>query len=198
VLLVGVVVLALAVAGLTYALLNRDNGGGNNNADTPRSDTGTPSTATHSNPGGGASPTPTPSSSASTAAPQTVSVTLSGSNTDYTGTCPPARSNAPEFTATFTVGKLPAEVSYRWLSKDGQIMDPGWKTLSFPEGGGKTKQDRAFVTTYNSTGTFRNSISVEVRSPKQTTSESVPFSVTCVSETPTGGASSSTSPSPSE
>ena len=198
VLLVGVVVLALAIAGLTYALLNRDNGGGNNNADTPRSDTGTPSTATHSNPGGGASPTPTPSSSASQTTPQSVSVTLSGSHTDYSGTCPPARSDAPEFTATFTVGKLPAEVSYRWLSKDGQIMDPGWKTLSFPEGGGKTKQDKAFVTTYNSTGTFRNSISVEVRSPKQTTSNSVPFSVTCVTETPTGGASSSTSPSPSE
>ncbi|MFI7404566.1 protein kinase [Streptomyces sp. NPDC049541] len=198
VLLVGVLVLALAIAGLTYALLNRGHGGGDNNADTPRSDTGTPSTATHSNPGGGASPTPSPSSSASKAAPQTVSVTLSGSNTDYSGTCPPARSDAPEFTATFTVGKLPAEVSYRWLSKDGQIMDPGWKTLSFPEGGGKTKQDRAFVTTYNSTGTFRNSISVEVRSPKQATSDPVPFSVTCVSETPTGGASSSTSPSPSE
>ncbi|MGW3119793.1 protein kinase domain-containing protein [Streptomyces sp. NPDC001107] len=199
VLVIGVVVLALAIAGLTYALLKRDNGGGgDNNADTPRSDSRTPSTATHSNPGGGASPTPTPSSSASTAAPQTVSVTLAGSNTDYSGACPPAQSDAPGFTATFTVGKLPAEVSYRWLSKDGQIMDPGWKTLSFPEGGGKTKQDRAFVTTYNSTGTFRNSISVEVRSPKRTTSNSVPFSVTCVSETPTGGASSSTSPSPSE
>ena len=198
VLLVGVVVLALAIAGLTYALLNRDKGGGNNNADTPRSDTKTPSTATHSNPGGGASPTPTPSSSPSKTTPQSVSVTVSGSGTDYSGTCPPARSDAPEFTATFTVGKLPAEVSYRWLSKDGQIMDPGWKTLSFPEGGGKTKQDKAFVTTYNSTGTFRNSISVEVRSPKQTTSNSVPFSVTCVAETPTGGASPSTSPSATE
>ncbi|MGW1748701.1 serine/threonine-protein kinase [Streptomyces sp. NPDC002092] len=195
VLLVGALVLALAIAGLTYALLNRDHGGGDNNADTPRSDTGTPSTATHSS--AGASPTPSPSSSASTEAPQTVSVTLAGSHTDYSGTCPPARGDAPEFTATFTVGKLPAEVSYRWLSKDGQIMDPGWKTLSFPAGGGKTKQDKAFVTTYNNTGTFRNSISVEVRSPKQATSESVPFSVTCVSETPTGGASSSTSPSPS-
>ncbi|MCD9877537.1 serine/threonine-protein kinase [Streptomyces guryensis] len=199
VLVVGLVVLALAIAGLTYALLNRDNGGkGNNNADTPRSDTGTPSTATHSNPGGGASPTPSPSGSASTAAPQSVSVTLSGSNTDYSGACPPPRSDAPAFTATFTVGRLPAEVSYRWVSKDGQIMDPGWKTLSFPEGGTKTKQDRAFVTTYNNTGTFRNSISVEVRSPKQTTSNSVPFSVTCVAETPTGGASPSTSSSPSQ
>ncbi|MEU6260077.1 serine/threonine-protein kinase [Streptomyces sp. NPDC047043] len=199
VLLVGVVVLALAIAGLTYALLNRGNGGGgDNNADNTRSDTGTSSTATRSNPGGGASPTPSPSKSASKAAPQSVSVTLSGANTDYSGACPPAQGDAPGFTATFTVGRLPAEVSYRWVSKDGQVMDPGWKTMSFPEGGGKTKQDKAFVTTYNSTGTFRNSISVEVRSPKQTTSNSVPFSVTCVAETPTGGASPSTSPSPSQ
>ena len=97
------------------------------------------------------------------------------------------------------MGRLPAEVTYRWVSKDGQVMDRGWKTLSFPEGGGRTKQDTAFVTTYDSSGTFRNSISVEVRSPKQTTSNSVPFSVTCVAETPTGGASpSGTSPSPSQ
>jgi eukaryotic-like serine/threonine-protein kinase len=198
VLLVGVVVLALAIAGLTYALLNRGNGGGGNKADNTRSATGTSPTATHSNPGGGASPTPTPSRSASTPAPQSVSVTLTGSHTDYSGSCPPAQSDAPAFTATFTVGRLPAEVSYRWVSKDGQVMDPGWKTLSFPEGGGKTRQDKAFVTTYDSAGTFRNSISVEVRSPKRTTSNSVPFSVTCVAETPTGGASPSTSASPSQ
>ncbi|WP_405874534.1 MULTISPECIES: serine/threonine-protein kinase [unclassified Streptomyces] len=198
VLVVGAVVLALALAGLTYALLNRDNGdGGDNNANT-RSGSGTSPTATDTESGGGAvSPTPTPSSSRSTA-PQSVKVTVAGANTEYSGTCPPSSSQAPGFTATFTVGKLPAQVSYRWLSKDGQVMDQGWKTLSFPQGGSKTKQDRAFVTTYDSTGTFRNEISVEVRSPVHTTSNSVPFSVTCVAETPTGGASPSTSPSPSE
>ncbi|MET7476192.1 serine/threonine-protein kinase [Streptomyces sp. NPDC005648] len=196
VLLIGVVVLALAIGGLTYALLNRGNGDkGSNNADNPRTDAGTSPTVTHSTPG---STTPSRSSSASSAPPQSVSVTLAGSNTDYSGTCPPAQGDAPGFTATFTVGRLPAEVTYRWVSKDGQVMDRGWKTLSFPEGGGRTKQDRAFVTTYDTTGTFRNSISVEVRSPQRTTSNSVPFSVTCVAETPTGGASpSGASPSPS-
>ncbi|MFF4506065.1 protein kinase [Streptomyces sp. NPDC001401] len=197
-LVTGLVVLALALAGLTYALLNRDNGNGNASGNNTRSESGTshPPTATHSGGGGAKSPTPSPSSSRTT--PQSVQVAVAGANTEYSGTCPPPSSQAPAFTATFTVGKLPAEVSYRWLSKDGQVMDPGWKTLSFPAGGGRTKQDRAFVTTYDSTGTFRNSISVEVRSPVQTTSNSVPFSVTCVAETPTGGASPSTSPSPSQ
>ncbi|MDF2272213.1 protein kinase [Streptomyces coacervatus] len=198
VLVTGLVVLALALAGLTYALLNRDNGNGNASGNNTRSESTTSHTPTATHSGGGAgSPTPSPSSSRTTA-PQSVQVTLAGANTDYSGSCPPPSNQAPAFTATFTVGKLPAEVSYRWVSKDGQVMDPGWKTLSFPAGGGKTKQDRAFVTTYDSTGTFRNSISVEVRSPVRTTSNSVPFSVTCVAETPTGGASPSTSPSPSQ
>jgi serine/threonine protein kinase len=200
VLVVGVIALALAIGGLTYALLNRDNGNGGSNANSnnTRSGGGTSQTPSTGKTGGGAaSPTPSPSSSHA-AAPQSVKVTLTGANTEYSGTCPPSSSQAPGFTATFTVGKLPAQVSYRWLSQDGQVMDQGWKTMSFPEGGSKTKQDKAFVTTYDSTGTFRNEISVEVRSPVHTTSDSVPFSVTCVAETPTDGASPSTSPSPSE
>ncbi|MFE7167566.1 serine/threonine-protein kinase [Streptomyces sp. NPDC057616] len=198
VLIAGLVVLALALAGLTYALLNRDNGNGNaSGADTRSASTTSPAPTTTKPAGGGAeSRTPSPSSSRTTSAPQSVQVTLTGANTSYSGSCPPAGGQAPAFTATFTVGKLPAEVSYRWVSQDGQVMDQGWRTMSFPEGGSKTKQDRAFVTTYDSTGTFRNAISVEVRSPVQTKSNSVPFSVTCVAETPTGGASSSASPSP--
>ncbi|MFI6563161.1 serine/threonine-protein kinase [Streptomyces sp. NPDC050534] len=198
-LIAGLLVLALALGGLTYALLNRGGGGGNASGDNTRSGGGTSQTPTTSNPAGGGASThsPSPSTSRTTSAPQTVQVTLAGANTSYSGSCPPASGQAPAFTATFTVGKLPAEVSYRWVSKDGQVMDQGWKTLSFPEGGSKTKQDRAFVTTYDSTGTFRNEISVEVRSPVTTTSNSVPFSVTCVAETPTGGASSSASPSTS-
>jgi hypothetical protein len=95
------------------------------------------------------------------------------------------------------VGRLPAQVSYRWVSEDGEVMDQGWKTLSFPEGGGRTKQDRAFVTTDDEGGTFENEISVEVRDPVETKSNSVAFSVTCVTETPTGGVSPSPTVSPS-
>lgn len=74
-------------------------------------------------------------------------------------------------------------------------MDAGWKTLSFPEGGGRTRQDTAFVTTNDDSGSFENEISVEVRDPVRTTSNSVPFSVTCETETPSDGASASVSPS---
>ncbi|MBZ9639154.1 serine/threonine protein kinase, partial [Streptomyces sp. PSKA30] len=139
--------------------------------------------------------TPTPSSSPTTAPPpQSVTVTLAGARTEYSGTCPPPNDQAPAFTATFTVGRLPAEVDYRWVTKDGEVES--WKTLSFPEGGEKTKQDQVIVTTYADSGTHQNEISVEVRDPVRTTSDAVAFSVTCVTETPTGGASPSPTPTP--
>ncbi|MFJ5731402.1 serine/threonine-protein kinase [Streptomyces paradoxus] len=194
VLVAGVIALALAVGGLTYALLN--NGDGSDGNDQGAGDT-TP-TATRKPPENSASekssPSPTPSESKeSSPPPQSVRVSLEGRRTDYAGTCPPPNAQAPEFTATLTVGRLPAEVSYRWVTRDGQVLDGGWKTLPFAEGGGRSKQDTVRVTTEAETGTFENEISVEVRDPVRTTSESVPFSVTCETETPTGGAS----PSPS-
>lgn len=197
VLVVGVVVLALAVAGLTYALLHHDGGGKNpNDAGSPRSGTRTSAPATDTGPG--TSPTsPTPSASASSSStPQSVRVTLAGANTTYSGTCPPDKSQAPTFTATFTVGRVPATVTYRWVTQKGSL--PGeWKTLSFPAGGGRTQQERNFITTRDSSGTFQDVIGVEVRDPVHATSNSVPFSLTCQAETPTGGASPSTSASPS-
>jgi hypothetical protein len=94
------------------------------------------------------------------------------------------------------VGRLPAQVAYRWVLRDGEFSDPEWKTLSFPAGGGKTRQDTVTVTTYSRSGTYRNAIGVEVRSPVHTTSNQVPFSVTCATETPSGGVSSSPPASP--
>ncbi|MFI9753648.1 serine/threonine-protein kinase [Streptomyces collinus] len=195
VLVAGVIALALAVGGLTYALLN--NGDGSDGKDQGAGDT-TP-TAAESPPENTAteksSPSPTPSESKeSSPPPQSVRVALEGRRTDYAGTCPPPNAQAPEFTATLTVGRLPAEVSYRWVTRDGQVLDGGWKTLSFAEGGGRSQRDTVRVTTEAETGTFENEISVEVREPVRTTSESVPFSVSCEAETPTGGAS----PSPSD
>ncbi|MFJ9120425.1 protein kinase [Streptomyces sp. NPDC102394] len=198
VLVAGVVVLALAVAGLTYALLHHGSGGsGSDGSGTPRSEPRTSASATDTRPGSSAPTSPTPSASrSSTSTPQSVTVTLTGSNTTYSGTCPPDRSQAPTFTATFTVGRVPATVTYRWVTKNGSL--PGeWKTLSFPSGGGKTQQVRNFITTRDSTGTFEDVISVEVRDPVHGTSGSVPFSLTCQAETPTGGASPSASASPS-
>ncbi|POX45568.1 serine/threonine protein kinase [Streptomyces sp. Ru71] len=195
--LAGLAALALAAGGLTYALLhgNGDNGGGKAAATTARQ---TPApTPSHEPTHRQDTPTPTPSHSSSpptsSAPPQSVTVTVTGRHTDYTGSCPPPGAEAPSFTATFTVGRLPALVEYRWVARDGEVTDTGWKTLSFPDGGERTRQDRVSVTTYDASGTYRNALGVEVRSPVRTTSNQVPFSVTCVEETPSGG----TSPTPS-
>ncbi len=199
VLVAGVIALALAVGGLTYALLNRGDGSQNNDrgagASTP-AETEPENTASEKS-----SPSPTPSESESERSsppPQSVRVGLDGTRTDYSGACPPPGARAPRFTATFTVGRLPAEVRYRWVTRDGSELDGGWKTLSFPEGDGRTRQDAVTVTTEAESGTFENEISVEVREPVRTTSESVPFSITCETETPTGGASPSPSVSGSD
>jgi serine/threonine protein kinase len=187
VLVAGVLALALAIGGLTYALLNRDNGdkGGETAKDTAPAVSSPAPTGTDET--GEDTPTPSPSKSTTSAPPpQSVDVSLSGSNTDYTGSCPPDRSAAPTFTVTLTVGRVPATVTYRWVSENGSV-NGSWKTLTFPAGGDRTQEDRRFVTTQDDSGTFQDTISVEVRDPVEKTSEAVPFSLTCVAETPTGG-----------
>ncbi|WP_344001416.1 serine/threonine-protein kinase [Streptomyces thermocarboxydovorans] len=198
-LIAGVTVLVLALAALTYGLMNRGDGGGGGEAGTG-TEVSTPAQTgdeeeRRENPRTSGPPTsPTPSESERTSEPaQTVRVTVHGERTEYSGTCPPPSAEAPSFTATFTVGRLPAEVSYRWVAEGGAVDDTGWRTLSFPEGGGQTKRDTVVVTTYSETGTLQSAIGVEVRDPVRLTSQKVPFSVTCETETPTGGAS----PSPS-
>ncbi|MFD0308795.1 serine/threonine-protein kinase [Streptomyces sp. NPDC127119] len=217
VMIAGLAALALAIAGLSYALINRDNGGdGGNGAKSSNGGTtsggstgGNDSGASNGSDGGGTDGGSTTENSgtsgsdggsttsggATTPAPtQSVKVTVSGSHTDYTGACPPPEAGAPTFTATFTVGVVPVDVQYRWVTETGEVSDPGWKTLSFPQGGGKSKQNTVVLTTYDTSGTLTNKIGVEVRSPQQTKSNQVPFSVTCETEAPTGGTSGSGSP----
>ncbi|MFF9818824.1 serine/threonine-protein kinase [Streptomyces sp. NPDC014006] len=196
-LVAGLAALALAAGGLTYALLH--GGGGHQGGSAAATTAGQtlPPTPGERHTRRQETPTPTPSHSSapptSSAPPQSVTVTVTGTHTDYTGSCPPPGARTPSFTATFTVGRLPAQVEYRWVARDGEVTDTGWKTLSFPEGGERTRQDRVSVTTYDASGTYRNALGVEVRAPVRATSDTVPFSVTCVEETPTGG----TSPTPS-
>ncbi|MEU5533828.1 protein kinase [Streptomyces sp. NPDC020362] len=203
VLVAGLLAVALALAGLTYALLNRDNGGGkgDDRAQTGRASASvhSPSPSTGTDSGTAAQPPAHSSPTTSSPPAQSVQVTLTGSHTAYDGTCPPPTGQAPAFTATFTVGRLPAQVEYRWVPAHGSVSDPGWRTLAFPAGGGRTKQVQVTVTAYSEGRTIENGISVEVRSPVRTTSNSVPFSVTCATtptETPSDGASASPSASP--
>jgi serine/threonine protein kinase len=211
VLIAGMVALALALGGLTYALLNRDSGGNGNSGSGNTSNSGGPNNASggggsgggNSNSesgntgdvGGGSPSTSAPGGGRTTTPPaQSVQVTVTGRHTDYSGACPPPADQAPAFTATFTVGRVPVDVEYRWVTKTGDVTDPSWKTLSFPAGGGRTQQKTVVATTYDTSGTFQNEISVEVRAPVHVTSNSVPFSITCATETPTDEASASTSP----
>ncbi|MEW2254470.1 serine/threonine-protein kinase [Streptomyces sp. NPDC047869] len=203
VLVAGLVAVLLAVAGLTYALLDHGDGGGRADDGTHTSrasgtHSGAPGTATDTGADTGAPP-PAPSSGAPSSAPaQSVHVTLAGAHTEYAGSCPPPDAQAPAFTATFTVGRLPARVEYRWVLAHGSVSDPGWKTLTFPTDGGRSRQVRVTVTAYADGGTVENEISVEVRAPVRATSNAVPFSVTCTTatETPSDGASASPSGSP--
>ncbi|GGS01501.1 hypothetical protein GCM10010252_45140 [Streptomyces aureoverticillatus] len=124
---------------------------------------------------------------------QSVRVSVAAHRASYTGPCPPPPAEAPSFTATFTVGRVPVEVRYRWVTAEGESSDPGWKTLSFSSGSGKTKQvNHVEVPSWTDPGTHRNSIHVEVRSPANITSHAVGYSVTCEEEPTTGGGSPST------
>jgi eukaryotic-like serine/threonine-protein kinase len=207
VLVLGLAVLVLALAGLTYALLNRSDGGdgteGSGGSRGPGSGSAAPGRT-----GSGAEPSSSASSGShsprSSPVPQTVKVSVVGSRTAYSGACPPPHHRAPAFTATFTVGRLPAEVGYRWVTRDGSVSDPGWRTLSFPSGGERSRQDTVVVTTRDDSGAFESAVRVEVRAPVEAMSNAVAFSVTCErgtetteGETPTGGASPSSSPSAS-
>ncbi|MFF0716825.1 serine/threonine-protein kinase [Streptomyces bauhiniae] len=201
VLVVGVLALVLALAGLTYTLLHRDNGDRDEGGSTPgatvtkTSEPRTPTPTSHE---------PSPSTSKSSAPPsssepaQSVRVSLTGTHTRYQGSCPPPEAESPVFTATFTVGRLPAEVRYRWKLKHGSFEGEEWRTLSFPEGGERTRQARVTVRTNDEDGTSENAISVEVREPERATSDEVPFTVTCdkATETPSDGASASSSGTP--
>ncbi|MGW0223071.1 serine/threonine-protein kinase [Streptomyces tendae] len=197
----GLAVLVLALAGLTYALLDRSDGGAGTEGSGGSPDPGATSAAT-----GGGGPGPSASSGSDggegSPTPQSVRVSVVGSRTHYAGACPPPHDRAPVFTATFTVGRLPAEVGYRWVTADGSVSDPGWRTLSFPAGGDRSRQDTVVVTTHDDSGAFESAVRVEVRTPVRATSNAVAFSVTCgtgtqtgtETETPTGGASSSSPP----
>lgn len=210
----GVAALALALGGLTYGLIGPGDEGGGGGTDgtagsarpggTGEGDGGKGPTGGDpgSSPGtggeepGGDGPSDTPTGGRTTSSPpaQSVEVTVEGAHTEYTGVCPPPETDVPTFTATFTVGRVPADVRYRWVTRNGAVSDPGWRSLSIPAGGDRTERERVIVTTYDTDGRYEDEIRVEVRGPVRTMSDAVPFSVTCEGEPPTDGTSPGTAP----
>ncbi|WP_078913649.1 MULTISPECIES: serine/threonine-protein kinase [unclassified Streptomyces] len=105
-------------------------------------------------------------------------LSVAGVRTTYTGSCPIPEGRAPAFTATFTASE-PTLISYRWVSGDGSVVDPHWRTLSVGDKAEPTKRDTVRLTAYAKTGTLRTGMAVELQSPIRTTSNPVPFSITC-------------------
>ncbi|MFF4433693.1 serine/threonine-protein kinase [Streptomyces sp. NPDC001513] len=107
-----------------------------------------------------------------------VRMSVAGANTKYTGKCPTPESQAPAFTATFTASE-PTLISYRWVSGDGSVVDPHWRTMSIGDKANPTGHDTVRLTTYAKAGNLTTGMAVELQSPTRTTSNPVPFSITC-------------------
>ncbi|MDQ1032856.1 serine/threonine protein kinase [Streptomyces umbrinus] len=184
VLVAGAVACVMAVAGLGYALTGQGDDG---TADPNRANaTGSPSASPSTNADDGSKDDAEPAAAPSpdqqeqeSAGAQMIRVTVTGANTTYSGACPPPAEQAPTFTVTFAVDQAPAELTYRWVSKDGSVVDREWRTVTFPEGGDRTGQDTVRLTAWHKSGTFRSEIGVQVKGPELTSSNTVPFSITC-------------------
>ncbi|MEU9731547.1 protein kinase [Streptomyces sp. NPDC048002] len=159
-LMVGALVAALVVGGTGYTLMNA---GDDDKAKNQSQDAGS---------GAGAD-------EQDGAASEGVRMNVTGERTTYSGPCPPANGEAPTFTATFTVDRLPAQFSYRWVSTDGTVTDDEWRTMSFPNGGSLTKEVSVSLTTWAKAGTFESAIGVELNAPLSGRSNTVPLSLTC-------------------
>ncbi|MFF2129244.1 protein kinase [Streptomyces olivochromogenes] len=170
----GVSLCVLALAGVGYALMNNGDGSGD------RQSAGTTAGAgSASKNAGNATAASTQGDDQGASATLGVRVTVTGSHTTYSGQCPPPSAQAPTFTATFTVDRLPAQFSYRWVSKDGSVTDPHWRTLVFSDDGGLSKQDTVSLSTWAEAGKLESEIGVELKAPVQGKSNTVPLSLTC-------------------
>ncbi|MFD3870202.1 serine/threonine-protein kinase [Streptomyces sp. NPDC058623] len=107
-----------------------------------------------------------------------VRMSVAGANTTYTGSCPTPENRAPAFTATFTASE-PTLISYRWVSGDGSVVDPHWRTMSIGSEANPTGHDTVRLTTWAKSGNLTTGMAVELQSPTRTTSNPVPFSITC-------------------
>ncbi|MGW8780304.1 serine/threonine-protein kinase [Streptomyces sp. NPDC055796] len=107
-----------------------------------------------------------------------VRMSVAGANTTYTGSCPVPENRAPSFTATFTASE-PTLISYRWVSGDGSVVDPHWRTMRIGDKADPTGHDTVRLTTYAKAGTLTTGMAVELQSPAHATSNPAPFSITC-------------------
>ncbi|MFE9810539.1 protein kinase [Streptomyces sp. NPDC005548] len=176
---VGGALCALALAGTGYALMNDGDGDNDGRQQNAADGSSSPDAKDASRKAEDATAPGTGDDDQDTSPSEGVRMKVTGSQTTYSGPCPPPSGEAPTFTATFSVDRLPAQFSYRWVSKDGSVTDEQWRTLSFPNGGSLTKSVSVSLTTWSKAGTFQSDIGVELNAPLQGRSNTVPLSLTC-------------------
>ncbi|MGI5448962.1 serine/threonine-protein kinase [Streptomyces sp. CA-243310] len=196
VLTVGIVVLVLALVVLGWLLWKDD---GDTTGAPAAGAGGSGPAATRSTPSPSAPVSPSPSGSASTSASasagapaQKVTVYVHTLRGRYAGSCPPAPVDAPAFTGTVEVARVPTELEYRWVTRGGSGDGPEarWQDLSYEADGAATRQVDHAEAGHRAGATLDDAVRLEVRGPARVTSPWLEFSVTCEKETPTGGASS--------
>ncbi|WP_392893905.1 serine/threonine-protein kinase [Streptomyces sp. LN699] len=196
VLTVGIVVLLLALVLLGWLLWKDD---GDTAGASAGGAGGSGPAATRSTPSPSPSTAPSPSSSASASASasagapaQKVTVYVHTLRGRYAGSCPPAPVDAPAFTGTVEVARVPAGLEYRWVTRGGSAdgSEPRWQDLSYEANGATTRQVDHVEAGHRAGATLDDAVRLEVRGPARVTSPWLEFSVTCEKETPTGGASS--------
>ncbi|WP_229875710.1 serine/threonine-protein kinase [Streptomyces nojiriensis] len=196
VLTVGIVLMLLALVAVGWLLLDdRGNkggrGGGNGGAPTGSATTARTVTTT---------PSAAPSASAPVSAPATagqhVSVYVDTVRSSYTGSCPPPAEHAPAFTATVEVERTPVVLEYRWATRSGRTSGPDWRSVTYEEGGPRSRRLEHTELTHEPDGVFEDAVRLEVRGPAEVATQWVATSVTCRKGTPTSGAPSP-GPSPS-
>ncbi|MQY13211.1 Serine/threonine-protein kinase PknD [Streptomyces sp. RB5] len=197
VLAVGALALALGAGGIAWALLHDGDGNGSDNGGYQGATTGGDAGAS----AGGTQDTPTddPTEEPSTSPSPSVSQEAAGQTTtkppalvvhvsvtavraEYSGVCPPPENQAPAFTGSIEVNRIPAQVTYRWVTKSGK-GGSDWKTASFDSGLYEVNPE-AVVTAYTEGGAYQDEIALQVKSPAAT-SEYVLFSTTCETDRPT-------------
>ncbi|MGZ9930087.1 serine/threonine-protein kinase [Streptomyces sp. NC-S4] len=192
----GIVLMLLALVAVGWLLVRdrADTGGkdgGNSgaptgSATTARGVTTPPSTA----------PSAPASGSAPAAPGQHVSVYVDAVRSSYTGSCPPPAGSAPAFTATVEVERTPVVLEYRWATRSGRTSGPDWRSVTYEEGGPRSRRLEHTELTHEPDGVFEDAVRLEVRGPAEVATQWVATSVTCRKETPTSGAPSP-GPSPS-
>ena len=166
--------LALALGGLTYALLNQDNGdaGRADRQRTPIRRRARPAqTHRRTSPATSPSRRPEPERERPRARARRSPCTVTLVRLEHRLHGQPVRRprrQAPAFTATFTVGRAPGDGVLPLGDEDGRVpVHGGWKTLTFPAGGGRTQAGQTVRHDRRTTerDVRQDAISVEVRDP---------------------------------